>query len=125
MRTTPSSAFSMSTRHGRSLTISKSDCASSNWRCTRTKPGRGQGTCEAWRGEAVNLRLPRLHALLRAITQMGLLRHRAQDDQEAYASQAAGHQDRVAQDNARPHRENRCLGETDAARASELLRSLG
>src|SRR5258705_3146131 len=56
---------------------------------------------------------------------MGLVRRRAQDDQEAYASQAAGHQDRVAQDNARPHRENRCLGETDAARASELLRSLG
>src|SRR5260221_13545164 len=56
---------------------------------------------------------------------MGLLRHRAQDDQEAYASQAAGHQDRVAQDNARPHRENRCLGEADAERASELLRSPG
>jgi hypothetical protein len=31
--------------------------------------------------------------------QMGLIRHRAQDDQEAYASWAAGHQDRVAQDN--------------------------
>src|SRR5262245_29916342 len=56
---------------------------------------------------------------------MGLVRHRAQDDQEAYASQAAGHQDGVAPDNARPHRENRCLGETDAARTSELLRSLG
>src|SRR6266404_6487951 len=34
-------------------------------------------------------------------------------------------QDRIAQDNARPHRENRCLGETDAERASELLRILG
>ena len=56
---------------------------------------------------------------------MGHLRHRAQNDQEAHASQAAGHQDRVAQDNARPHRGNRCLDETDAARASELLRSLG
>src|ERR1700730_8645726 len=56
---------------------------------------------------------------------MGLVRHRAQDDQETDASQAAGDQDRVAQDNARPHRENRCLGETDAERASELLRSLG
>src|SRR5882762_524270 len=56
---------------------------------------------------------------------MGLLRHRAQDDQEADASQAAGRQDRVAQKNARPHRENRCLGETDAERASELLRCLG
>src|SRR6202048_265185 len=56
---------------------------------------------------------------------MGHLRHRAQDDQETDASQAAGDQDRVAQDNARPHRENRCLGETDAERASELLRSLG
>src|SRR5271167_466315 len=56
---------------------------------------------------------------------MGLVRHRAQDDQEAYASQAAGHQDRVAQENARPHRENRRLDETDAERASELLRSLG
>src|SRR6202166_3906110 len=56
---------------------------------------------------------------------MGHLRHRAQDDQETDASQAAGRQDRVAQKNARPHRENRCLGETDAERASELLRSLG
>src|SRR6202043_3981844 len=56
---------------------------------------------------------------------MGHLRHRAQDDQEAHASQAAGHQDRVAQENARPHRKNRRLDETDAARASELLRSLG
>ena len=56
---------------------------------------------------------------------MGHLRHRAQDDQETDASQATGHQGRVAQDNARPHRENRCLGEADAERASELLRSLG
>src|ERR1700738_429193 len=56
---------------------------------------------------------------------MGHLRHRAQDDQETDASQATGDQDRVAQDNARPDRENRCLGETDAERASELLRSLG
>ena len=55
---------------------------------------------------------------------MGHVRHRAQDDQEAYASEAAGHQDRVAQDNARPYRENRRLDQTDAARASELLRSL-
>src|ERR1035437_2888667 len=47
---------------------------------------------------------------------MGLLRHRAQDDQETDASQAAGDQDRVAQVNARPHRENRGLGETDAER---------
>jgi hypothetical protein len=31
----------------------------------------------------------------------------------------------VAQNNARPHRENRRLDETDAARASELLHSLG
>src|SRR6516164_11647108 len=36
---------------------------------------------------------------------MGHLRHRAQDDQETDASQATGDQDRVAQDNARPHRE--------------------
>src|SRR5215470_12446310 len=56
---------------------------------------------------------------------MGLVRHRAQDDQEADASQAAGRKDRVAQKDARPHRENRCLGEADAERASELLRSLG
>src|SRR5262249_3015717 len=76
-------------------------------------------------GKARNLRLPRLHALLHAVTQMGLVRHRAQDDQEAYASKAAGYQDRVAQDHARPHRENRRLDQTDAARASELLRSLG
>src|SRR5215831_16613082 len=52
---------------------------------------------------------------------MGLLRHRAQDDQEAYASQAAGYQDGVAKNNTRPHRENRGLDETDAARAPELL----
>jgi putative transposase len=30
---------STSTRRGRSLTISRIECASSNWRCTRTKPG--------------------------------------------------------------------------------------
>src|SRR5438094_3689835 len=63
--------------------------------------------------------------LCSSVTQMGLVRHRAQDDQEADASQATGDQDRVAQDNARPHRENRGLGETDAERASELLRCLG
>src|SRR3979490_31903 len=55
---------------------------------------------------------------------MGLVRHRAKDHQETDASQAPGDQDRVAQNNARPHRENRCLGETDAERASELLRCL-
>src|SRR5260370_29849172 len=71
--------------------------------CISTKPNRN----------------PRLHALLHAITQMGLVRHPAQDDQETDASQATGDQDRVAQDNARPHRENRCLGETHAERASE------
>jgi hypothetical protein len=47
MRTTPSSAFSMSMRRGRSLTISTSECASSNWRCTRTKPGGYRSRCEA------------------------------------------------------------------------------
>src|SRR5260221_7593023 len=52
---------------------------------------------------------------------MGLVRHRAQDDQETDASQATGDQDRVAQDNARPHRENRSLGETDAERAVKRL----
>src|SRR6201999_283895 len=36
-----------------------------------------------------------------------LVRHRAQDDQETDASQATGDQGRVAQANARPHRENR------------------
>jgi RNA-directed DNA polymerase len=77
------------------------------------------------RGEARHLRLPRLHALLHAVTQVGLLRHRAQDDQEAYASQAPSDQDGVAQENARPHRENRRVDEADAARASQLLRSLG
>src|ERR1700682_260770 len=56
---------------------------------------------------------------------MGLVRHRAQDDQETNASQATGDQDRVAQDNARPHHAERYLGEADAARASELLRCLG
>src|ERR1035438_1899748 len=56
---------------------------------------------------------------------MGHLCHRAQDDQETDESQAASDQDGVAQENARPHRENRRLGEADAARASELLRCLG
>jgi hypothetical protein len=46
-------------------------------------------------------RLPWLQALLYAITQMGLLRHRAQDDQEADGATAAGDQDGVAQTNAR------------------------
>ena len=41
----------------------------------------------ARRGQARNVRLPWLHALLHAITQMGLVRHRAQDDQE----EDAGH----------------------------------
>src|SRR3981081_3873218 len=56
---------------------------------------------------------------------MGLVHSRAAEYQETDGSQATGDQDRVAQDNARPHRENRCLGETDAERASELLRCLG
>lgn len=55
----------------------------------------------------------------------GLFRHRAQDDQEAHASQAQGDQDGVAQAYAQPRRANRSLGEADAARASELLCRLG
>ena len=66
-----------------------------------------------------------LYPLLHAIIQVGLIRHRAQDDQEAHASQAQGYQDGVAQTYARPRRANRSLGEADAARASELLRGLG
>ena len=68
----------------------RNGCASSNWPCTRTKTrlirfGRhaAKQRANAWRGEARDFRLPRLHALLHAITQMGLVRHRAQDDQEA------------------------------------------
>jgi hypothetical protein len=38
---------------------------------------------------------------------MPLAGHRTQDDQEAWASQAAGDQNGVAQNNARPNRENR------------------
>jgi hypothetical protein len=34
-------------------------------------PPRGQTTGEAWGGEARNLRLPRLHAFLHAVTQIG------------------------------------------------------
>src|SRR6266436_9139169 len=61
-------------------------------------------------------------ALLHAITQMGLVRHRAQDDQEADAEAAAGGQDGVAQTNARPHCQDRGVVESDAQRVSELLR---
>src|SRR5215468_10975151 len=68
-------------------------------------------SCEAWRGKARNFRLSRLHTLLHAITQVGLVCHRAQDDQEAHASQAQGHQGGVAQTNAQPHCEDWKLGE--------------
>src|SRR5690348_10238694 len=73
----------------------------------RFAPPCGQTTCEAWRGEARAFRLPRLHALLHAIAQMGLVRHRAQDDQEADVETVAGGQDGVAQANARSHRRDR------------------
>src|SRR6202030_730145 len=43
------------------------------------------------------------------------------DDQEADAEEAAGGQDGVAQTNARPHRQDRSMAESDAQRASELL----
>src|SRR5262249_23751120 len=72
-----------------------------------------------------NVRFLGLYPLLHAITQVGLFRHRAQDDQEADASQAQGDQEGVAQAYARPRRGNRSLGEADAARASELLCRLG
>src|SRR6516162_8351003 len=62
-----------------------------------------------------------LYTLLHAITQMGLVRHRAQDDQEADAEAAAGGQDGVAQTNARPHCQDRSVVESDAQRVSELL----
>jgi hypothetical protein len=55
----------------------------------------------------------------------GVICHRAQDHQEADASQAQGNQGGVAQAYARPHRDDRSLGEAGAARASELLRGLG
>src|ERR1700694_4745993 len=100
----------------------------STWRLLppRLAGGINDSTC-AHSSSVRSLGIPPAYspALLHAITQMGLVRHRAQDDQETDASQATGDQDRVAQDNARPHRENRRLGETDAERASELLRCLG
>jgi retron-type reverse transcriptase len=83
----------------------------------------GQAACGAWREETRGIRLPRLHALLHAITQMGLVRYWAQDDQEANVRKAGGGQDGVAQTNARHHRQNRHVGMADAQRASELLRS--
>jgi RNA-directed DNA polymerase len=86
---------------------------------------RGQTAGDARRREPRNLRLPRLHALLHAITQMGFLRHRAQDDQEADGATAAGDQDGVAQKNARLHRRDRRVGKADAQRASQLLRRSG
>jgi hypothetical protein len=55
----------------------------------------------------------------------GVICHRAQDHQEADASQARGNQGGVAQTYARPHCDNQILGEAGAARASELLRGLG
>jgi hypothetical protein len=76
-------------------------------------------------GKPQNVRFFGLYPLLHAIIQVGLIRHRAQDDQEAHASQAQGDQDGVAQTYARPRRGNRSLGEADVARASELLRGLG
>ena len=45
---------------------------------------------------------------------MGLVRHRAQDDQEADAEAAAGGQDGVAQTNAQPHCQDRGVVESDA-----------
>jgi hypothetical protein len=72
--------------------------------------------------EVGNFRLPRLHALLHAIMQMWFVRYRAQDDQEADVEAAAGGQDGVAQTNARPHRQDRGVAESDAQRVSELLR---
>src|ERR1700732_4794258 len=52
---------------------------------------------------------------------MGLVRYRAQDDQEADAEAAAGGQDGVAQTNARPHCQDRGMVESDAQRVPELL----
>src|SRR5215813_9185014 len=56
-------------------------------------------------------------------SQMTHMRHRRAI--LAAACQAEGDRDGVAQTYARPRRANRSLGETDAARASELLRRLG
>ena len=57
----------------------------------------------------------RVPPLLHAIIQVGLVRHRARDDQEAHAGQTQGDQGGVAQTYARPRRGNRSLGEADAA----------
>jgi group II intron reverse transcriptase/maturase len=67
------------------------------------------------------IRFGRHAALLHAITQMGLVRYRAQDDQEADVETTAGGQDGVAQTNARPHCQDRGMVDSDAQRAPELL----
>ncbi len=67
-------------------------------------------------------RLPRFYPLLLAITQMRVLHHRAQDDQETDASAATGDQDGIAQATARPHRGHRGMAQKGAHRAPELLR---
>jgi len=50
---------------------------------------------------------------------MGSFVHRAQERSERMRAKAAGDQDRVAQIMHDPIAKNRCLGETDAERASE------
>jgi RNA-directed DNA polymerase len=78
-----------------------------------------------WRREARSVRLPRVHALLHAVTQMGIVRYRAQDGQEADAANIGGDQGRAAQAHARSDRQDRRMGIADAQWASELLRGAG
>ena len=89
------------------------------------RPPCGQAACGTWRREARSVRLPWIHALLHAVTQMGIIRYRAQDDQEADAANIGGDQGRAAQAHARSDRQNRRMGMADAQWASELLRGAG
>ena len=68
------------------------------------RPPCGRATCESVERGTPRPSTSSIHALLHAITQMGLLRHRAQDDQEVRASEAQGHQGGVVQVHAQSHR---------------------
>ncbi len=82
----------------------------------------GRATQKAGAGEAGDpgscpgqaLRLPWLHAFLHAITQVRVVRHRAQDDQETDAGKATGDQDGTAQATAPFHRGDRGMAPSDS-----------
>jgi len=68
-----------------------------------------------------DIRLPRLHALLYAILDHRILRHRAQDDQETDAGTVTGDQDGIAPTMARSHRKDGSVAQQGAHWAPELL----